>query len=207
MIYEPNKQNRAPEGAIAALLICAGVCFGFAAVPRMAGRGFLQLAALVFFCAMIFILVRYQFTRVRYLVRARGHAEEDDSDRETGAEDASAAAAAGDAPRGTLGRPPEKLEFVVECAQGNRTMIAECVLPLGKLTACHPLPEDRRERRNLLRQYKKAKSYRYLRNMVGAHQAMLVFTDTEYGDVRVTIEPSEQLEGYLSAVARYNREK
>ena len=185
-----------------ALLICAGVCFGFAAVPRMMGRGFLQLAALVFFCAMIFILVRYQFTRVRYLVRARGHGEDTDD-----TEAASAAAVAGDAPRGTLGRPQEKLEFVVECAQGNRTMIAECVLPLGKLTACHSLPADRRGRRNLLRQYKKAKSYRYLRNMVGAHQALLVFTDTEYGDVRVTIEPSEQLEGYLSAVARYNREK
>lgn len=86
-------------------------------------------------------------------------------------------------------------------------MTAECVLSLGTLVTCVPLPDQRRDRKKIINQYKKAKTYRYLRNMVGAHQCMLVFENKDADDIKLMIEPSEDMEGYLSAVARYNREK
>ena len=43
--------------------------------------------------------------------------------------------------------------------------------------------------------------------MVGARQCMLVFAGGETDDVKLIIEASEEMEGYLSAVARYNREQ
>ncbi len=188
MIHQPKQTNRAPEATVLALFLCATVGFVSACFQQIAGRGFLQILSLIFYCAMIVILVRYKFCRIRYIIRPGRHAE----DAETGS---------------ALSLPPKQLDFVVEKAQGRRALTAECVLSLGMLTTCVILPLERKERRRIIRQYKKAKTYKYLCNMVGARQCMLVFTGGETEDVKLIIETSEEMEGYLSAVARYNREQ
>ncbi len=203
VIHQPEQKNRAPEATVLALFLCATVGFVFASFSGIAGRGFLQGLSLVFFCAMIYILVRFKFFRIRYIVRA-GRREDADSDgQEKNAAAADSSAAKGGSP---LRLPPDRLDFVVEKAQGRRVMTAECVLSLGTLTSCIPLPQPRRARKRIIRQHKKAKTYRYLRNMVGGHQCMLIFSSLGMDDVKLIIEPSEDMEGYLCAVARYNRE-
>ena len=199
MIHQPEQTNRTPEAAVLALFLCATVSFVSASFDQIAGRGFLQGLGLLFFCAMIYILVRYKFSRIRYIVRPGKKAQSDAE--ETGAE------ANGEKGGSALRLPPDKLDFVVEKKQGSRIFSAECVLSLGALVSCIPLPDRRRDRRNITSQYKKAKTYHYLQNMVGAHQCMLVFQSRDMGDIKLMIEPSENMEGYLSAVARYNREK
>ncbi|MCI8610341.1 MAG: hypothetical protein HFE66_00290 [Clostridiales bacterium] len=202
MIHQPEQKNRAPEATVLALFLCATVGFVFASFSGIAGRGFLQGMALVFFCAMIYILVRYKFFRIRYIVRPNNKASTDDT------EEPAASVQSDNTKSGSALRlPPDRLDFVVEKAQGRRVLTAECVLSLGNLISCIPLPQHRRDRRKITRQYKKAKTYRYLRNMVGAHQCMLIFSSREMDDVKLIIEPSEEMEGYLSAVARFNREK
>ena len=198
MIHQPEQTNRTPEAAVLALFLCATVSFVSASFDQIAGRGFLQGLGLLFFCTMIYILVRYKFSRIRYIVRPDKKAQSDAEE---------AALAADGEIGGVLRLPPDKLDFVVEKAQGSRVFSAECVLSLGTLASCIPLPDRRRDRRKITSQYKKAKTYRYLRNMVGAHQCMLVFQNRNMGDIKLIIEPSEKMEGYLSAVARYNREK
>ena len=36
---------------------------------------------------------------------------------------------------------------------------------------------------------------------------MLIFSSRDMDDVKLIIEPSDEMEGYLAAVARFNREK
>ncbi len=195
MIHQPNQKNRAPEATVLALFLCATVGFVSACFHQIAGRGFLQILSLIFYCAMILILVRYKFCRIRYIIRPNRQAEEEETDT-TGKQSGSA-----------LHLPPKQLDFVVEKAQGRRALTAECVLSLGTLTTCVVLPEGRKERGRTIKQYRKAKTYKYLCNMVGARQCMLVFAGGETDDVKLIIEASEEMEGYLSAVARYNREQ
>ncbi len=185
-----------------ALFLCATIGFVFASFSGIAGRGFLQGMSLIFFCAMIYILVRYKFFRIRYVVRP-GNRIDADGDTE------SAATVKRDDTKssGVLRLPPSQLDFVVEKAQGNRVLTAECVLSLDKLISCIPLSQQRGDRRKITGQYKKVKTYRYLRNMVGAHQCMLIFSSRDMDDVKLIIEPSDEMEGYLAAVARFNREK
>lgn len=194
MTHQPNQKNRVPEATVLALFLCATVGFVSACFHQIAGRGFLQILSLIFYCAMIIILVRYKFCRIRYIIRPGRRAEEETDN--TGEQHGSA-----------LHLPPKQLDFVVEKAQGRRALTAECVLSLGTLTTCVVLPEGRKERGRIVKQYRKAKTYKYLRNMVGARQCMLVFTGGETDDVKLIIEASEEMEGYLSAVARYNREQ
>ena len=204
MIHEPRQINRTPEAAVLALFLCAAVSFVSASFDQIAGKGFLQGLGMLFFCAMIYILVRYKFSRVRYIVRENGR---DKKTENTEKEAVTEGAPPDNVGNGALRLPPEELEFVVEKAQGKRIPCAECVLSLGTLTACISLPDKPKDRRRTIRLYKKAKTYRYLKNMVGAHQCMLLFSSRELEDVRLIIEPSEKMEDYLSAVARYNKEK
>jgi len=192
MIHQPNQKNHAPEATVLALFLSATVGFVSACFHQISGRGFLQILSLIFYCAMILILVRYKFCRIRYIIRPNRQAEKDEIDTTGGS---------------ALQLPPKQLDFVVEKAQGRRTLTAECVLSLGTLTTCVVLPQGRKERRKIVNQYKKAKTYKYLCNMVGARQCMLVFAGGETDDVKLIIEASEEMEGYLSAVARYNREQ
>lgn len=195
MIHQPTQKNRVPEATVLALFLCATVGFVSACFQQIAGRGFLQFLSLIFYCAMIVILVQYKFCRIRYIIRPGRRAEEEEAG-DTGEQSSS-----------VLRLPPNHLDFVVEKAQGRRALTAECVLSLGMLTTCVVLPEGRKERGKIVKQYKKAKTYKYLRNMVGARQCMLVFAGGETDDVKLIIEASEEMEGYLSAVARYNREQ
>ena len=192
MIHQPTQKNHAPEATVLALFLCATVGFVSACFQQIAGRGFLQFLSLIFYCAMIVILVRYKFSRIRYIIRPGKRAEEEEDADDAG---------------NVLRLPPKQLDFVVEKAQGRRALTAECVLSLGMLTTCVVLPEGRKERKRIIKQYKKAKTYKYLCNMVGARQCMLVFAGGETDDVKLIIEASEEMEGYLSAVARYNREQ
>ena len=182
MKYEPGRVNRVPLVTVLFLLAAAAVPFAFSLVPGIAGKGILQILSICFLCGAIFVLVRYQFTRVRYLSRLRD----------------------GAIAEGALSHPPKELEFVVERATGRRAFIAECVLPLDSLTSCVPLPADRRERTALMKKYK-GKTYRYLANMVGGDRYLLVFHE-EAEEVKIEIEADEKLAEYLAAVARYERE-
>lgn len=202
VIHQPEQNNRGPEATVLALFFCATVGFVFASFSGIAGRGFLQGMSLIFFCAMIYILVRYKFFRIRYIVRPGSRIDTDSH-----GEPATAVKSDDTKCSSALRLPPNQLDFVVEKAQGNRALTAECVLSLGKLAFCIPLPQQRGERRKIIKQYKKAKTYRYLRNMVGAHQCMLIFSSRDMDDVKLIIEPSDEMEGYLSAVARFNQDK
>lgn len=196
MIHQPEQKNRVPEASVLALFLCATVGFVSASFHQIAGRGFLQILSLIFYCAMIIILVRYKFFRIRYIIRPSRQAEQEEEESDTSDKNKSA-----------LRQPPSQLDFVVEKAQGRRALTAECVLSLGTLTTCVILPDEYKERRKIIRQYKKAKTYKYLRNMVGARQCMLIFEGGETDDMKLIIEASENMEGYLSAVARYNRDQ
>ena len=194
MEFEPKQKNKAPDLLILGLFLCGVCCLVFGNINGVVGKGVLQIIAVVFFCIMIFVAVKYKFTRLRYTVRKKapkGYGDED------GAE------ISDDTP--VISCPPSSLELIVETAQGRRTFIGENLVSLDKITEFCPVPEVKSEKKALLTKYKKASKYKYLKNMVGAGEYLLA-AKTEMGDAVLIIEPDEKMAQYLSAVARYNRD-
>lgn len=195
MEFEPKQKNKVPELWVLCLFICAVVSIIFGNMNGINGRGILQTLSLVFFCALIFILVKYKYTRIRYTVRKkapRGYGDED-----------------GDEPENTqcsiTALPPKSLELVVESARSRQTFVAENLIPLDKITACVKLPAGKAEKKALLNNYKEGKTFKYLRNMACPDKWLLV-AENELGKVIIVFEPNEKMANYLCAVAAYNRE-
>lgn len=211
MIYRPKQKNKAPDVLILAFFVCALVAMGFSMWHAIAGRGILQTLALVLFCLMIFVLVRYKFTQIRYAVRFRtmpkGYGSEDDDDSDGSKENERVTQGAPLKSSPVVSAPPEKLEFVVEKAQGRRGFVTECVISLTDIISCRPYPAGRAERRQVKAQTGKAGlTYKYLVNLVGAEEWIMSAT-TPQGKVKIVFEPSREMGEYLSAVAGYNKEK
>ena len=194
MEFEPKLKNKAPEVLTIALFFCALVCVVFSNIEGIKYRGILQSIALIFFAGMIFVLVKYKFTSVRYTVRKKdekGYGTEDAEDTENIPVSAC---------------PPSSLELFIEMAQGKRTFIGVAVVALDGITQFGKMPAVKSEKKALKEKYKKTQKYTFLRNMVGADEYYLA-AKTDAGDVFIVLEPGEKMAEYLSAVARYNREK
>ena len=198
MEYEPKQKNKAPDMTVLALFLCGAVCMVFGSIEGVFGRGFLQLISLVFFCAMIFVLVKYKFTRIRYTVRLKapkGYGDED------GEEDVAA-----DAAKPVTAYPPSRLELYIESAQGKRTFIGENLVDLDKIVFFKKIPDVKSEKKALSAIYTKLRGFRYLKNMAGAEKWLLV-AETDMGNIKIILEPGEKMAAYLSAVATYNTQK
>ena len=198
MEFEPRQKNKAPDAVVLCLFICAVICLVSGNVRGIAGRSILQTAGLLFFAAIIFILVKYKFTRLRYVIRKKapkGYGNEDEDD-------------AGTLPDGApiVSYPPEALELYIESAQGKRTFIGENVAALDSVVFFGKIPDVKTEKKALSEKYKKFPSFTYLKNMVGAEKYLLVY-ETEAGLRRIIFEPGAKMAEYLSAVAAYNKEK
>lgn len=194
MEFEPKQKNKAPEMLTLALFFCALVCVVFGSIEGIRYRGILQSIAIILFAGMIYVLVKYKFTRVRYTVRKKdkkGYGSEDEVP-EDGAP--------------VLSCPPSSLELLIETAQGKRTFIGEALIPLDKITEVGKMPTVRSEKKALNERFRKTQKYTFLKNMVGADEYYLA-AKTDVGDVKIVFEPNKKMADYLSAVARYNREQ
>jgi len=205
MSFEPRQKNKVPEVAILCLFLAAGVAFAFSSFEWMVGRGFLQLFALTFFCAMAFVLVRYKMTTFRYSVRLSAPKERslhhEDDDGELCVDGISYEDATG-MPVKSL--PPKMLELVVERRQGKGAFYTECILKLSEIESCTLLPEEAEAFKALSAQNKRLTKYKYFRNMVAPNQAAIV-SGSPSGRVIVYIEAEKELCEYLKAVAAYNK--
>lgn len=196
MEFEPKQKNKVADIAVLCLFLCAAVCVVFGNINGISGKGVLQLVSLVFFCAMIFVLVKYKFTRIRYTIRRKakkGYGSEDSDD-------------CSDAPdKPVTAYPPNELELYIESAQGRRLFVGECLVGLDTVVCCTRLPDVKSEKKKLEKQFGKLQTYRYLKNPVASDKWLLV-AKTELGKVRILFEPDEKMAGYLTAVAAYNAE-
>lgn len=205
MVFEPRQKNKAPDIMTLALLVCAAVAGGFSAWKAVAGRGFLQTLSLVLFGLMIFVLVRYKFTRIRYTVRLKtvkkGYGSEDDEE-----EDEKAFADGEKTEMPITAFPPEDLEFTVEKAQSRSVFVTECLVLLSDIISCERLSADKKTKKAQKKKAPKGLSYRYIKNIVGADE-WLMCVKTAQGYAKIIFEPDAKLGEYLSAVAGYNEEK
>ncbi len=204
MSFEPRQKNKAPDVFMLAMFVCAAVAAGFSSVEGLKGRGFLQTLVLVLFSALIFVLVRYKMTRIRYTVRIKtvkkGYGSEDDDDAET------ETVREGGEPSVTS-IAPERLEFIAEKAQSRNTFVTECLVELTDIISCQPYAAaDKARRREIKKEAGKGPVYKYVKNMVGA-DTWLMCVKTTQGKAKIIFEPSAKMGEYLSAVAGYNDQK
>lgn len=200
MCFEPKQKNRVPEVLTGGLLLCAAVCVVFSSFEQIKGRGILQTFALIMFCAMIFFLVKFKFTRIRYTLRFRDGFSAKDFDGET------CAVGKSGGERPITSYPPRMLELAVEKAQGNGRFVTECVVALADIITCQPYPSgDRAERKKIRTEAGSGPSYKYVRNIVGADE-WYITVRTVQGKAKLILELDEKTGGYLAAVASYNKE-
>jgi len=202
MIYEPKHKNKAPEICILAFFICATVLLAFSAVEGIAGKGVLQMGGLILFCPMVYILVRYKFTFFTYTVRrAKSASKSLHHEDET-----VLAEGEGNAELPITAFPPEALELCVDRRQGRGGAYSECVVRLSEIEECIRLSNDKKERKIQKKRLGKASVYKYLVNMVGSNQLLLVVTILGKRAF-VILEADGKFADYLCAVAGYNREE
>lgn len=206
IIFEPRQKNRAPDIFALAMFVCAAVAAGFSSWNAVRGRGYLQAFALVLFGILIYVLVRYKFTRIRYAVRfktvKKGYGSEDDDDEEE-----EERVSEGGEVRPITAAAPEKLEFIIEKAQSRNTFVTECLVELTDIIFCKPYPyADKQRRKDIQKEAGKGPTYKYLKNMVGA-DTWFMCVKTSQGTAKIIFEPDAKMGEYLSAVAGYNKER
>lgn len=183
MTYEPKQTNKAPDMLIVASFICAGICFAFSNFEFVYGRSILQALSLVFFCVMIFVLVKFKFTKVRYTIRQKEDSEESAD---------------------ITSLPPSALEMCIERAQGTRGYVAECLIALEDITDFCEVPRDKAEKKALRNKYAKNPKFRYYKNFVGG-RGYLIEIRTKDGVASVEIETEGAFANYLASVCEYNK--
>lgn len=201
MIHEPKHKNKAPEICILAFFVCATVLLAFSAVEGIAGKGVLQMGGLILFCPMVYILVRYKFTFFTYTVRrAKGISKSLHHEDEAVVADAD-----GSAELPITALPPEALELCVDRRQSRGGAYSECVVRLSEIEECFRLSNDKKERRIQKKRLGRAPTYKYLVNMVGSNQLLLVVTILGKRAF-VILEAEGKFADYLCAVAGYNND-
>lgn len=168
---------------IVASFVCAGICFAFSNFDFVYGKGILQTLSLAFFCVMIFMLVKYKFTKLRYTVRKKEESSEDTDIK-------------------TL--PPSALELYIERAQGTRGFVGECLIALDDITDFCEVPLNKADRKVLRSKYANKPKFKYYITLVGG-KGYLIEMRTKDGIAAIEIEAEGELVEYLSAVAEYNR--
>lgn len=157
-----------------ALVLYAFSCSG-AASPLP-----LQLLTFALFIAAAYVLVRYRFTTVTYIIRP--HSRSVDNYGES---------------IGSL--PASMLDFAVIRAQGKREGALECLLSLDLLVSVEKFTDAE----TLRRKYKGAKLWYYTVSMKKASRSVLVFDDG--GEVScIVTEPDEKMRTFLENVCRKN---
>ncbi len=204
MIFEPKQKNKNPEAAILSLFIATGVAFAFSYLDVAYAKGILQFFGLAFVCAMLYILIRYKFTRFRYTVKTAPkaekslHREDDDAEEKYCPE-------GGRKELPITAIDPSLLVFTVEKKQGNSPWTTECLLRLQDINAVLSLPEEKDALKNLKAEKKGSSTYKYTKNMAWPHKTV-ISSASSLGNVLVYIEADKKLFDYLRAVASYNKE-
>ena len=208
MSYEPKQNNRVPEVVAAALLVCAIVCAAFGSLDFVIGRGFLQALALVFFCADIFVLVKYKMTRTRYTLRLKSHKGYVSEDGEDGDAETEILRDGEGKELPITAYPPHRIEFVVEKAQGRRAFITECVIALEDINSCEKYPaSDKALRKEIKARAGKGHMFRFVRNLAPSGEWFLTARSSMHENVKIIFEPNDKFGEYLAAVASYNKEQ
>lgn len=204
MIFEPKQNNRVPDVTVLCLFACSAVAMGFGKVEGIPGNGLLQFLAIVFLCAMIFVVVKYKLTSFRYTVKlipkkgkSLHHDDDEDEERALCYEQAEKL------PVKSI--PPEMLALWVERRQGKGSFVTECMIELSKIHACLYLPEEKELFDNIVKENKGIGKYKYFRNM-SVSESCVIFADSPAGKILVFLETEEELFHYLRAVAAYNNE-
>ena len=202
MIFEPKQKNKNPEASILCLFIAAGVAFAFSYLDVAYARGILQFFGLSFVCAMLYILIRYKFTRYRYTVKTAPKAEKSLHREDDGDEEYCPDGGKKDLPITAM--DPALLVFTVEKKQGSSPWTGECLLRLCDINAVLSLPEEG-DALKKLKAEKKPSVYKYTKNMAWPKKAV-ISSESSLGNVLVYIEADGKLFDYLRAVAKYNNE-
>lgn len=206
MIFEPKQKNKVPEVTVLALFVCAGTAYAFSSFDAIGGRGILQLVAMVLFCAMIFVAVRYKFTSFRYSIRKAAIQKKSlHHDDEEGDGECELAFEGADDSLPVTSLPPSMLEFVVERRQGNGKWGTECILKLSEIYSCSILPQHKDEFEKISAENKRLSKYKYFRNLAVPDQTAIL-ANSPTGKVMVYIETEKKLSEYLRSVALYNKE-
>jgi len=196
MIFQPERNNRVPVTMMIGAFLCSVVCFVFGATDQVVGQSVLQLLAICFLCVVIYVMVRYMLTTYRYVIRQREvRGDNDEEAVPEGYENVS-----------VKSLPPYLLEFAVEKKIGKGSFVTENIIGAGNVIRFERLPADAKQRRAVLKETGKP-GFKYCQNLLSADRWLLTARGSG-GLVRVMVEsPENEFTDYLSAVARYNREK
>ncbi|MCQ2456381.1 MAG: hypothetical protein MJ096_03405 [Clostridia bacterium] len=175
MKYTPDGDGR-KAGIISVIaVVLALVLYAFSLSGAVSPLP-LQLATFALFIAAAYVLVRYRFTTVTYIVRP--HSENVDGYGES-----------------IYSLPASMLDFAVVRAQGKREGALECLLSLDLLTGVEKFTDPETVRQK----HKGAKIYYYTVSMKKSDCSVLVFDDA--GEVScLVIETDEKMRKFLEDV-------
>ena len=193
MEYTPKPKNRIVLFMAACFFVC-GIIMVASAQIISSQKGVMMILGVVFFTGCIYVTVRYRMTSFTYVVNERSRLGEDGSKK-----------AVEGGYNGIKSLDPCKLDFIVLKKQGNRQYTVN-MTSLGKLYQCESLPARGKMRRNVIKEAGKMDLYKYLVQPYAPDQYLLVFKSSNE-TIGYDVELDEEMFGYLSAVARYNRDK
>lgn len=185
MTHTPNPNRRGVNITVSALLIPALVAYVFSLSDYVSPLP-LQLAALILVCGAVYILIRYRFTRITYILRPR---------------DTSAVSQYGN---DIADMPAESVDFVIEKAQGNRQGAVECMISVDRLAAVRDVCGSS-WRTEIRQEFPGASLYIYTVFLGRSERQALIFNDGGIVSCIVT-ELSEEMLLYLRAAAEKNCE-
>ena len=181
MKYSPVPQKGKTTALAGILFAIALVSYVFS-IMKITSPALLQLITLLAITAAVYVLVRFRYTTVTYMITPRGREEYEGI------------------------QLLSDIDFIVTKSQGRREGIMECRLSLDLLAAVVPLPHGQITgdmRRDLSEKFGKIKIYNYTVSMRPADSIALVFDDE--GDVSViAVEPDEVMRQYLEDAAARN---
>ena len=147
--YTPNRSTR-QAGVISAILFAVAAVSYIFSVQDFTSPLPLQLLCLGCICAGVYILVRYAYTGVTYIIRKNESSGHDCTDREA-------------------------FDFCVIKKQGQREGVTECLISFDKLIKAEIYSDGLPSR--LREEFKNVKLYVYTQSMFPAKRQALVFED------------------------------
>lgn len=173
MNYSPTPQKRIAGTISAILLVIAAVSYIFSGTGLVSPLP-LQTVCMSCICAAVYILVRFVYTGITYIVRPRDN---------------------GSGKVWLL--PREQVDFCVIKSQGKRAGVTECMLSLDKLVRIDEFTDGYGSR--IREEFKGAKLYYYTASMFPEKRQALIFDDG--GEIYcIVIEGNEKFLRLLSEI-------
>lgn len=185
MRYTPTQRHGSLLNTVCVFMIILGAAsyampLIFSAVGKTAAPFPFTAAAVIFFIAFIFLLIRYRMTSFEYVIKKRDNTVWTEPEPEY-----ARGAAYG------IGEEVRELDFVVYKSLGARQGAMECVLSLGDLVEVVPLSRDGTKKSAVMKKYSEKRQkfvyYDYTLTFLPDKTLELVFEDG-VGYVGIIIE-------------------